>query len=71
MTLKSRQKIIYFSLAFLLYLLFRHLLGPRLGLEGWWLTIGAYVFALIFPSIYLYRLWAVPTQTTNTEEPRP
>ena len=71
MTLKSRQKIIYFSLAFVLYLLFRHLLGPRLGLGGWWLTISAYVFALIFPSIYLYRLWAAPERNTHTEETNP
>ena len=71
MTLKSRQKVIYFLLAFVMYLLFRHLLGPRLGLDGWWLTISAYVFALIFPSIYLYRLWAAPAQTTNTEETHP
>jgi hypothetical protein len=71
MTLKSRQKIVYFSLAFVMYLLFRHLLGPKFGLEGIWLTIAAYVFALIFPSIYLYRLWAASRQPTTTEEPHP
>ncbi|NDC08278.1 MAG: hypothetical protein EBZ75_02895 [Oxalobacteraceae bacterium] len=68
MTLKSRQKIIYFLLAFVMYLLFRYLLGPRFGLEGIWLTITSYVFALIFPSIYLYRLWATKRQLISMEE---
>ena len=71
MTLKSRQKIIYFLLAFVMYLLFRHLLGPRFGLEGLWLSIASYGFALILPSIYLYRIWTTPRPPTPLEEPSP
>ena len=71
MTLKSRQKLIYFVLAFAMYLLFRHVLGPRFGLDGLWLTVAAYAFALIFPSIYLYRLWTVNRQPEPLEEPKP
>ncbi len=71
MTLKSRQKVIYFAVAFVMYLLFRHLLGPRFGLEGLWLGIASYGFALILPSIYLYRIWATPQQPTPLEEPSP
>ena len=70
MTLKSRQKLIYFVLAFVMYLVFRHLLGPRFGLDGFWLTVAAYVFALIFPSIYLYRLWTAQPQPNHLEEPK-
>lgn len=69
MTLKSRQKLVYFLIAFVMYLVFKHLFGPRLGLEGTWLTITSYVFALIFPSIYLYRLWTAKQQPMPMEEP--
>jgi hypothetical protein len=70
MKLKTRQKTIYFVSALVMYLVFRHGLGPRLGLEGLWLIVGAYVFALILPSLYLYRLWTAsrnypPTQKTS------
>jgi len=68
MTLKSRQKLIYFLLAFVMYLVFKHLLGPRFGLEGIWLTVISYVFALIFPSVYLYRLWTIKHQSIPAEE---
>jgi O-antigen/teichoic acid export membrane protein len=69
MTLKSRQKLVYFLIAFVMYLVFKHLLGPQFGLEGIWLTITSYVFALIFPSIYLYRLWTTKQQSIPMEEP--
>ncbi len=69
MTLKSRQKLVYFLIAFVMYLVFKHLLGPRFGLEGIWLTITSYVFALIFPSIYLYRLWTTKQPPMPMEEP--
>jgi hypothetical protein len=68
MTLKTRQRWIYFVLAFAMYFLFRYGLGPRLGLEGLWLAIGAYVFALIFPSMYLYRLWVTAADIPATED---
>jgi hypothetical protein len=62
MNLKSTHKLIYFVSALVMYLVFRHGLGPRLGLEGAWLMVAAYVFALIIPSVYLYRIW---TATRN------
>jgi hypothetical protein len=68
MKLKKRQKIIYFVSALVMYLVFRHGLGPRLGLEGLWLIVGAYVFALILPSLYLYRLWTATRNHPSTEE---
>ena len=68
MTLKSRQRFIYFFSAFAMYLLFRHLLGPRLGLEGLWLVLGAYAFALICPSIYLYRLWRAASASQTMKD---
>ena len=52
------QKIRYFLFAFFLYVVFRHLLGPKLGLEGWMLTLSAYAFAVSIATGYLYRiLW--------------
>ncbi len=52
------QKIRYFLFAFFLYVVFRHLLGPKLGLEGWMLTLSAYAFAVSIATGYLYWiLW--------------
>lgn len=68
MKLKTRQKIIYFISALVMYLVFRHGLGPRLGLEGLWLIVGAYVFALILPSLYLYRLWTASRNHPSTQK---
>jgi hypothetical protein len=52
------QKIRYFLFAFFLYIIFRHILGPKLGLVGWMLTIGAYAFAVSIATGYLYwMLW--------------
>ena len=68
MNLKTRQKLIYFMLAIVMYMLFRHWLGPRMGLEGFWLIVGAYVFALVLPSLYLYRLWTAKRDCPLTEE---
>lgn len=68
MKLKTRQKIIYFVSALVMYLVFRHGLGPRLGLEGLWLIVGAYVFALILPSLYLYRLWTASRNHPSTQK---
>lgn len=68
MNLNTRQKLIYFVSALVMYLVFRHGLGPRLGLDGLWLIVGAYVFALILPSLYLYRLWTATRNHPPTEE---
>ena len=52
------QKIRYFLFAFFLYVVFRHLLGPKLGLRGWMLTLSAYAFAVSIATGYLYWiLW--------------
>lgn len=68
MNLKTRQKLIYFVSALVMYMLFRYGLGPRLGLDGLWLIVGAYAFALILPSLYLYRLWIATRDHPSTEE---
>jgi hypothetical protein len=70
MTLKLTNKLIYFASALMMYLLFRYGLGPRVGLEGIWLLVGAYLFALIFPTLYLYLLWTKTRKNrTAKEEP--
>jgi len=63
-----RQKLIFFISAFVLYSLFRYLLGPWVGIEGGWLIFSAYGFALIFPCLYLYRLWLVAQKSPASEE---
>jgi hypothetical protein len=68
MKLKKRQKLIYFVSALVMYLVFRHGLGPRLGLDGLWLIVGAYAFALVLPGLYLYRLWTATRDHPSTEE---
>ncbi len=68
MNLKTRQKLIYFVSALVMYMLFLPGLGPRLGLDGVWLIVGAYVFALILPSLYLYLLWTATRDHPSTEE---
>ena len=68
MKLKKRQKLIYFVSALVMYLVFRHGLGPRLGLDGLWLIVGAYAFALVLPGLYLYRLWTATRDNPSTEE---
>ena len=53
-----QQKIRYFLFAFFLYLIFRHVLGPKVGLDGWALTVSAYAFAVLIATGYLYWvLW--------------
>lgn len=52
-----KEKIIYFSLSLLLFMVFRHMLGPALGLEGLTLTISAYAFAGVLATIYLYKIF--------------
>jgi hypothetical protein len=61
-----QQKIRYFLLAFFLYLIFRHVLGPKAGLDGWALTIAAYAFAVVIATGYLY--WALRRASRHQEE---
>jgi hypothetical protein len=68
MTLTFRQKTIYFLSALVMYQVFRHGLGPHLGLDGLWLIVGAYVFAVVLPSFYLYRLWAAKRGISSTKD---
>jgi len=48
-----REKIFYFSLALVLFMVFRHLLGPLLGLSGFALTASSYAFAILLATVYL------------------
>ena len=57
-----REKMIYFSLALMLFFLFRHFLGPLLGLAGFTLTVASYAFATLAATIYLYRILLRPAR---------
>ncbi len=57
-----REKITYFSLALFLFLLFRHMLGPLLGLSGTMLTVASYAFALLLATVYLYKTLLRPSR---------
>ena len=50
-----QEKIFYFSLALVLFMVFRHLLGPLLGLSGLALTAASYAFAILLATVYLYK----------------
>lgn len=68
MIIQFRQKLIFFISAFVLHSLFRYWLGPWVGLEGLWLISGAYGFALVFPCLYLYRLWLAAQKSLASED---
>ena len=53
-SLSRRQKIIYFSLAFSALMVFRHLLGPQLGLDDILLLVSSYIFGIGVATAYLY-----------------
>lgn len=53
-SLSRRQKIVYFSLAFSALMLFRHLLGPQLGLDDIVLLVSSYIFGISVATAYLY-----------------
>lgn len=55
MPLANRERFTYLGIAFVTYLLFRHVLGPLAGLDGWMLTIGAYLCAIAAATGYLYH----------------
>ena len=61
-----QEKIRYFLLAFFLYLIFRHVLGPKVGLDGWLLTVAAYAFAVLIATGYLY--WALRRASRHQKE---
>ena len=60
-----REKMIYFSLALMLFFFFRHFLGPMLGLAGLTLTVAAYAFAVLTATIYLYRILLRPARKAD------
>jgi uncharacterized membrane protein required for colicin V production len=60
-----REKIVYFSLALVLFMVFRHLLGPLLGLSGFALTAASYAFAILLATVYLYKTLLRPTRSTE------
>lgn len=53
-TLSQRERLTYLGLAFLVYLLVRHVVGPLSGLDGWLLTVSAYACAIGAATSYLY-----------------
>ncbi len=65
-----REKIIYFSLALAAFLLFRHLVGPLLGLSGGILTAVSYALAILLATAYLYKTLLRPSRSADDEEVR-
>ena len=63
-----REKIFYFSLALVLFMVFRHLLGPLLGLSGLALTASSYAFAILLATVYLYKTLLHPTRSAEDKE---
>ncbi len=49
-----RDRLAYIGIASITYLLFKHVIGPYVGLEDWTLTIGSYLFAIGIATGYLY-----------------
>ncbi len=54
--MKRAIKIRYFCIAFVMYFLFRYLIGPQLGCTDIILTIGSYSFAILVATAYLYKV---------------
>jgi hypothetical protein len=63
-----REKIIYFSLALILFMLFRHMLGPLLGLSGLMLTAASYAFAILLATVYLYKTLLRPARLPDEKD---
>ena len=63
-----REKIIYFSLALVLFMVFRHLLGPLLGLSGLMLTTASYAFAVLLATAYLYQTLLRPARGPDEKD---
>ena len=63
-----RQKIFYFSLALVLFMVFRHLLGPLLGLSGFALTAASYAFAILLATVYLYKTLLRPARDPDEKD---
>lgn len=53
-TLGNRERFTYLGLAFVAYLLIRHLFGTLAGMDGWPLTIASYAGAIGVATAYLY-----------------
>ena len=60
--LKRSIKIRYFCIAFVMYFLFRYLIGPQFGCTDWVLTIGSYSFAILVATAYLYKAIFIKSQ---------
>ena len=63
-----QEKIVYFSLALVLFMVFRHLLGPLLGLSGLTLTAASYAFAILLATGYLYKTLVRPIRSAEDKE---
>jgi hypothetical protein len=60
--LKRSIKIRYFCIAFVMYFLFRYLIGPQCGLADWMLIISSYVFSILVATAYLYKAIFIKSQ---------
>jgi hypothetical protein len=60
--LKRSIKIRYFCIAFVMYFLFRYLIGPQLGCTDIVLTLGSYGFAILVATAYLYKAIFIKSQ---------
>ncbi len=60
--MKRSIKIRYFCIAFVMYFLFRYLIGPQLGCTDIVLILGSYVFAILVATAYLYKAIFIKSQ---------
>ncbi len=63
-----REKIIYFSLALVMFMVFRHLLGPLLGLSDLMLIAASYGFAILLATVYLYKTLLRPVRDPDEKD---
>ena len=49
-------------------MLFRHMLGPLLGLSGLMLTIASYAFAILLATVYLYKTLLRPARRPDEKD---
>lgn len=52
--ISHRDRLTYIAIAFITYLLFRHVIGPYAGLKDGILTLGSYLVAIATATGYLY-----------------
>ena len=53
-SISHRVRFTYIGIAFVTYLLFKHVIGPYAGLNDVALTVGSYLVAIAVATGYLY-----------------